>query len=120
MLSTSFAFRKKISQNTKTVHKATLTLADGTVLEIEGTDLMAGTSFSESVSSQASFDVGAAIIGRHDFTLRNDEGKYDEYDFTGSTVIPFVGVELDDGTTEWLRRRRAFSASSSPTHTETR
>ena len=104
MLSTSFAFRKKISQNTKTVHKATLTLADGTVLEIEGTDLMAGTSFSESVSSQASFDVGAAIIGRHDFTLRNDEGKYDEYDFTGSTVVPFVGVELDDGTTEWLRK----------------
>lgn len=104
MLSTSFAFRKKISQNTKTVHKATLTLADGTVLEIEGTDLMAGTSFSESVSSQASFDVGAAIIGRHDFTLRNDEGKYDEYDFTGSTVVPFVGVELDDGTAEWLRK----------------
>ena len=104
MLATSLEFRKRIAQNTKTVHKATLTLADDTVIELVGDDMMDGISFSESTSSSSSFEIGAAVIGRHDFVLRNDDSRFDDYDFTGATVIPYVGVELDDETTEWLRK----------------
>lgn len=105
MLSTSFEFRRKISQNSKVLLKATLTLADGTVRELTGDDFMMGSaSFSEGTSSGSSFDIGAAIIGKLSVTLNNYDGRFDEYDFTGATIVPYIGVELDAGGVEWLMK----------------
>jgi hypothetical protein len=56
-----------------------------------------------STSSDGSFDVGAAVIGKLDLTLNNHDGRFDEYDFTGAEVIAYMGATLADGTTEWLR-----------------
>ena len=105
MLSASFAFRRAIAQNTKTLLKATLTLADGTTRELAGDDLMMGSaSFTDSVSSAGSFDVGAAIIGRMALSLNNCDGRFDDYDFEGSELVPYVGVRLGEDTVEWLRK----------------
>ncbi|MBR3384531.1 MAG: hypothetical protein IKG69_04905, partial [Atopobiaceae bacterium] len=104
MLSASFDFRRAIAQNTKTLVKATLTLADGTIRELVGDDLMMGsTTFSDSVSSAGSFDVGAAIMGRLSLSLNNYDGRFDDYDFEGAELVPYVGVALSGGT-EWLRK----------------
>lgn len=103
MLSTSWPFRLKIAQDTRCLVKATLKLADGTVHELDGLDIMSGSvSFSHSTSSCSSFDIGAAIIGSFSCTLRNSDRRFDEFDFTNATITPYVGMELDDGTTEWL------------------
>jgi len=105
MLSTSFAFRRQLAQNTRVALRATLTLADGTVRELAGDDLvMGGLSVTQSTSTMGSFDIGAAVIGTCDLTLANFDQRFDAYDFTGSTVAVWVGAELPDGTTEWLRR----------------
>lgn len=104
MLSASTDFKRAIAQNTKTLVKATLTLADGTTSEVVGDDLMMGSpSFSDSVSSASSFDVGAAIIGKFSVSLNNCDGRFDDYDFEGATIAPHVGVRLGDEV-EWLRK----------------
>ena len=105
MLSTSFAFRRQLAQNTKVALRATLTLADETVHEITGDELvLGGLTVSESTTTVGGFDVGAAIAGSCELTLANHDGQFDSYDFTGSTLVLYVGAELPDGTTEWLRR----------------
>lgn len=105
MLSASFDFRRAIAQNTKTLLKATLTLADGTTRELVGDDLMmSSTSFTDSVSSAGSFDIGAAIIGRMGTSLNNYDGRFDDYDFEGSEIVPYVGVRTGEDTVEWLRK----------------
>lgn len=107
MLSTSFEFRNKISQNSKTLFKATLTFADGTVYNMVGDDIMMGSAeFEDAVSSDGSFDIGAAIINQFKVTLNNYDRRFDEFDFTGATVVPYVGVELDGGSVEWLMKGR--------------
>ena len=96
MLSTSFEFRNKIANSSNTLFKATLTLADETEVELVGDDVMMGTaSFSDAVSSNGSFDVGAAIINQFEIELNNYDGRFDEYDFTDSVIKPYIGVELD-------------------------
>ena len=104
MLPTSFAFRKAIAENTKTVSKATMTLADGTVFELSGLDFMTGSSFSDSTSSNSAFEVGAAVMGSYKFTLRNTDGRWDDYVFTDAVIEPSVGLIFEDGSTEWVRK----------------
>ena len=105
MLSTSLEFREKAAESTDVALKATLTLADGTVRELTGADFMMGSaSFSDAVSSDGSFDVGAAVMGRFDVTLNNFDRSFDEYDFTGATIVPYVGIELGAGGVEWIRK----------------
>lgn len=112
MLSTSFEFRNKMAQSSNALLKATLTLADGTVENLVGDDFMLGTAgFSEAVSSNGSFDIGAAIIGQFEVDLNNFDHRFDEYDFTDSTIEPYIGVELDaideetgEHEVEWLAK----------------
>lgn len=103
MLSTSYEFRSLIAQNSKTVFRAYLTLANGTSRWLYGDDIMMGSAtFSDAVSSDGNFDIGAAIINQFDVTLNNYDRRFDGYDFTGATIRPYVGVVLSNGSTEWL------------------
>lgn len=105
MLSTSFEFRAKIAQNSKTLIKATLKLADGTTKYLVGDDVMMGSAtFSDAVSSDGSFDIGAAIINQFSVALNNYDRRFDEYDFTDAAITPYVGVSLDNGGVEWLKK----------------
>lgn len=84
--------------------KATITLADGTVLPLtDGDILQGGVSFEDAVSGNGSFQIGAAIIGKHKLTLSNYSGKFDDYEFTGATVVPYVGLQLSE-TIEYLKK----------------
>lgn len=105
MLSTSFEFRSLIAQNSKVEVKATLKLANGQTKYLVGDDFMSGEmSFSDAVSSAGSFDVGAAIINKLDFALNNYDRRFDDYDFTGATITPYIGVKLSNGRIEWLQK----------------
>lgn len=103
MLSTSFAFRRYVSEGGHLANKVVLTFADGTTRTLYGDDLMmGGVSFSTASSSVSSFDIGAAIIGTASVTLANFDERWNAYDFTGATGVISVGATLDDDTTEWL------------------
>ena len=105
MLSASIAARKAVWGNSKVLVKATLTLADGTMRELAGDDFMMGTTvFKDSVPSDGSFDVGAAIVNGCDLVLNNLDERFSAYDFTGAKVVPYVGIPLPGGGTEWLRK----------------
>lgn len=99
----SQGFAELMEDNSTLLLKATLTLADGTEEELVSGDFMSfGNRFEAHTSSESSFDIGAAVVGSAEFTLENWDGRFDSYDFTGSTIVPYVGKELDTGT-EWLR-----------------
>lgn len=105
MISTSAAFRAAIRQNTKVALRATLEFADGTTSELTGADLaMGGLSVTEATTTVGSFDVGSAVAGTCDLTLQNYSGQWDDADFTDCRFVPYVGVTLSGGTTEWIRR----------------
>lgn len=97
----SAEFKNLIADNSTLLAKATIKFADGTSLELDGTDLFA-LSLDEATSSSSSFDIGAAIESQLNISLNNVEQKFDEYDFTGAVIKPYVGKELSDGTTEWI------------------
>lgn len=105
MLNVSYAYEKKISELTKVLVKADIDLANGSTLHLEGDDfVMGGIKIDEAVSSSGSFDIGAAIIGQCTVTLNNYDDRFSDCDFTAARITPSVGVELDDGTVEWLRK----------------
>lgn len=105
MINVSDEFRRLISQNTKVEFKATLALADGTVRNLTGDDVMMGSPMITSgTSSTSSFDVGSAVMGQLKIALNNFDGSFDPYDFTDATITPFVGVRLGNGGVEWVRK----------------
>lgn len=105
MLSTSFEFRSRIAQSSKVLVKATLRLADGTTKNLVGDDFMEGSmSFSDAVSGSGQFDIGAAIMNQLDFSLNNHDRRFEEYDFTGARITPYVGVQISSSRTEWLQK----------------
>lgn len=83
---------------------ADITLKDGRVLNLTSADLWAnGFSFEDSVSNDSSFDIGSAIINVLNLTINNFDGQYSDYDFDGATVVCYIGLSFDDGTTEKIR-----------------
>ena len=83
---------------------ADITLTDGTVLNLTSSDLWAnGMSFEDSVSGDNGFDIGSTIINVLNLTINNFDGQYSDYDFDGATVVCYIGLSFDDGTTEKIR-----------------
>lgn len=105
MRNASAAYRARLAENSKVLLKATLTLADLTTqVQLTGEDFaLGGASTSESTSRSGRFDVGAAIVGTCSVTLANYGGEFDDYDFTGSTIVLYAGVRLSDTEVEWLK-----------------
>lgn len=73
--------------------KATLTTKDGKVRDLTGADLTAF-SYDQATSSDQSFDVGGAVMGKLTVGLQNHDRTWDKLDFTGATIDASVGVSL--------------------------
>lgn len=48
--------------------------------------------------------LGSAIAKQLNIKLSNIDGKFTGVDFDGATIKAIIGLELPDGTTEWLDR----------------
>jgi len=105
MINVSSEFKRALLSDQRVFsNKATITLLDGTVLNIGSNDIMQGSvKYSDSVSSSGNFDIGTAIINSYEVKLQNMYEKFSMYDFDGATVIPFVGLELSSGV-EWIQK----------------
>lgn len=106
MINTSTQYKTQISKSGRTQHvRATITLANGIVLNLTDSDFMEkGVAYEDGTSAQDSFNVGSAIIGELDLILNNHDNKFSIYDFYGAEIRPSIGLELPDGTTEWLNK----------------
>lgn len=104
MINTSNEFDNSIMQDRKFLLSSKITLADNTILELGDSDIMqGGMEFEDAVSGNGSFQIGCAIINKNTLTLNNTDGKFDAYDFTGATIIPYVGLQLSQ-TVEKLKK----------------
>lgn len=62
-----------------------------------------GVMFEDSVSGDNSFDIGSAIINVLTLSINNFDDRYSDYDFDGAEVVCYIGLALDNGTTEKVR-----------------
>lgn len=103
MINVSSEFLKKIYEERSLLHKVLMTLADGTYLELDDSQLMSGgVKIEDGVSNPGSFDIGSAIINKSTIMINNIYGDYDNYDFYDAIVKIKAGMPMDNGTTEWL------------------
>ena len=105
MKNVSSAFREELKKDNRNyIKSADITLKNGTVLEIDNSDLWQnGMKLDTATSSPNSFDLGAIITGQLTLTLNNIDEKFSDYDFTDCTATNVkVGLKLPDGTTESL------------------
>lgn len=106
MLNISNQFQNELfNDNRDYLCYADITLADGTVLNLENEDIWTDSfSIEDAVSGTSSFDIGAAIINKLTLSINNIYEEYSEYDFTGAVVVPYIGLELSDGRIEKIRK----------------
>lgn len=102
MINTSNEYKSLIRRNRKFIPKASLTLADSTVLNLEPGDIMqGGLKIEDSVGDKVA--LGTAIINKCSLTLNNFSGKFNAYDFSGAVTRPYVGLQLSE-TVEYLAK----------------
>lgn len=84
---------------------ADVTLKDGMILNLTNKDLWGGgMALEDAVSSDNSFDIGAAIINKCNLTINNIYDDFSDYIFDDAEVVTYVGLKLNDGTVEKLRK----------------
>ena len=98
MINVSGAFKQQLYADKRNyLEYIKITLLDGTILELNNQHIWQGSlSFEEAVSADNEFQIGAAIVGKCDFTINNIYGTFDEFDFTGATVLVKIGLVVGE------------------------
>lgn len=106
MINVSNEFKKQLAaDNRNYLEYADITLKDGTVLNLTNKDLWGGgLSIEDAVSSDSSFDIGAAIINKCTLTINNIYDEFSDYIFEDANVMVYVGLELSSGVIEKIRK----------------
>lgn len=106
MINVSNAFRKELySGNRKYLEYIDITLKSGKVLNLTNKDIWnGGFTIEDAVSNENSFNIGATIINQFTGVINNIYDEFSDYDFADAKVIPYVGLELPDGTIEKIQK----------------
>lgn len=106
MINTSSAYRTAVKQNSRVfAARGSITLSSGETVTLANGDFMqGGIRITGSTSASDEFDIGTAAVGKIVVSLKNYDGKWNNYDFAGASLSVGVGLKLPDGTTEWQQR----------------
>lgn len=100
MISTSSAWKEYIKDSSVFHVKATMT--GGSTLQLTDSDFMMGSvSFTDSMSGMNEIALGAVVTNSFNATLNNNDGKFDNWDWTEIEV--WFGIEVN-GSEEWIKR----------------
>ena len=114
MINTSTEYQQAIADKKRFIARASCLLKNGTVLDIDKTNLMAGgIKIADGVSGTSKFEVGTAIINQLTIMVFNGEETFSDYDFSDAVLTVWVGMPLDDRI-EWLKKG-VFNASDPTT-----
>lgn len=103
--SRAFTYQLHNEDNRKYMQYVDVTPKNAETIHLTNKDLWnGGLSIEDAVSSDSSFDIGAAIINKSTVVINNIYERFSEYDFTDAEVITYVGLQLADGTIEKLRK----------------
>lgn len=99
MRNLSTEFKQQLEEdNREYLVKATIKLADRTVLELGNEDIWEdGFKLEDSVSAGDSFQIGSAIINKLTLTISNLYGKFTKYDFEEAEVIVKITIPKEPG-----------------------
>ena len=103
MINTSNVYKEAIKKNRILHHRVEIQFQDGSSKTVEDMELLLF-QILDNTSGQNSFDLGSAIAKQLNIKLSNIDGKFTGVDFDGATIKAIIGLELPDGTTEWLDR----------------
>lgn len=116
MINASKEFKEKLKRDRVTIaNYADVTLSDGTVLHLEPKDFMIGGCQIEDKTTDGKFGVGFCIGKTASIRLENDDERFSKYDFYMSVINLYVGMLLDDGTIEKIRKGVFYSTVPSTT-----
>lgn len=83
----------------------TITLQDGTVLDVTDEDIWdGGFKITEGISESGQFSIGSCIVNKLTVILDDTEEKYSQYVFDYAQAIAYLGIELPDGTVEKIKK----------------
>lgn len=100
MIATSSAWKEYIKDSSVFHVKATMT--GGSTLQLTDSDFMMGSvSFTDSMSGMNEIALGAVVTNTFNATLNNNDGKFDNWDWTEIEV--WFGIEVN-GNEEWIKR----------------
>lgn len=103
--SRAFTYQLHNEDNRKYMEYVDITPKGVETINLTNKDLWnGGLSIEDAVSSDGSFDIGAAIINKSTVVINNIYEQFSEYDFTDAQVVAYVGLQLADGTIERLRK----------------
>ena len=97
MINTSPEYKQALNEKRRFVARASCLLKNGTVLDFDKTNLMAGgIKIADGVSGTSKFEVGTAIINQLTIMVFNGADAFSDYDFTDAVLTVWVGMPLDD------------------------
>lgn len=100
MINVSKEFKEKIEYGRFLLY-LTITLADGTVLNLDDSNIWeGGFKIDEGVTESGEFTIGSCVINKMTVVLHDEDEKLSRQVFDGAQVIPYVGIELDNGSIE--------------------
>ena len=111
MINANKAFESQI----KKVNYVDITLRDGTVLNLEPSDLSLGQFSMKDETTTGKFEIGSAIGKTISLTIANHTEKFSMYDFYKSIVYVYVSVTLEDGTVLKERKGKYYVIEPSTT-----
>lgn len=106
MINVSKEFRNAMIENGgRWLEYVDITIDDAKELHLTNENMWeGGINIEDAVSSDNTFEIGAAIINKCDLTINNIYDEFSEYDFGGARVVAYIGLELPDGTVERIRK----------------
>ena len=103
MIKTTSAYKEAAKENGIFHHEARIEFQDGSTITVDDMDIFS-LQISEASSNTSSFDLGAANADQLTLKLNNIDGKFDTHDFSEALITVKIGLELPDGSTEWLNK----------------
>lgn len=110
MINASKEFKQKLKMDRQPLaNYADITLSDGTVLHLEPKDFMIGGCQIDDKTTDGKFGVGFCVGKSLKIRLENDDERFSSYDFYMSIIVVYVGMLLDDGTVEKIRKGKYYA-----------
>lgn len=103
MIKTTLAYKEAAKENGILHHEVRIEFQDESTITVDDMDIFS-LQISEASSNTSSFDLGAANANQLTLKLNNIDGKFDTHDFSEALITVKIGLELPDGSTEWLNK----------------
>lgn len=103
MINTSADYRRAVEKNRQFRLQDEIFLKNKKTVTLSLEDVTAY-SINEAASTNGKFEIGAAIIKEYKASINNMEGKFDGIDFEGAVISTKIGLLLENGSYEYLRK----------------